>query len=111
VLCNELVRRRLISKPLREPSVAFQVLPHVRIAHPDELLSSWIERIGLFYGIGYLGARIILEPTRANNEHGQVDDIDSSASIRHLRVTINLSHSLRKTMGSLIRSPRCRQLE
>jgi hypothetical protein len=82
VLCNELVRPRLIPKPLREPSVAFQVLPHVPIPHPDELLSSWIERIGLFYGIGYLGARIILEPNRANNEHGQVDDIDSSASIR-----------------------------
>jgi hypothetical protein len=84
VLCNELVRPRIIPKPLREPSVAFQVLPHVPIAHPDELLSSWIERIGLFYGIGYLGARIILEPNRANNEHGQVDDIDSSASIRQL---------------------------
>jgi hypothetical protein len=47
-----------------------------------ELLSSWIERIGLFYGIGYSHASGILQPSRTTNERGINDDLDSSDSVR-----------------------------
>jgi hypothetical protein len=57
-------------------------LPFAPIPQPGELLSSWIERIGLFYGIGYLGARAFVEPRRTSNEHGINDDLDSSALVR-----------------------------
>jgi hypothetical protein len=57
-------------------------LPYAPSPQPDELLSSWIERIGLFYNIGYLGARVILEPSRTANERTVNEDLDSSESVR-----------------------------
>jgi hypothetical protein len=62
------------------------VLPYAPPPHTDELLSSWIERLGHFYGIGYLGARVILEPSRAANKRGVNEDLDSSESIRNAAI-------------------------
>jgi hypothetical protein len=64
--------------------VSLKALPYVPKPQVDELLSSWIERIGLFYGIGYLGARVILEPSRTANERAANEDLDSSESIRQM---------------------------
>ena len=57
-------------------------LPYAPPPNSDELLSSWIERIGLFYGIGYLRARVMLDPTRFANVWGENEDLDSSEDIR-----------------------------
>jgi hypothetical protein len=51
----------------RERSHLAMPLPYAPLPNSDELLSSWIERIGLFYGIGYLRARVMLDPTRLAN--------------------------------------------
>jgi hypothetical protein len=59
-------------------------LPYVPPPNSDELLSSWIERIGLFYGIGYLRARVMLDPTRIANVWGENEDVDSSEDLRLL---------------------------
>jgi hypothetical protein len=55
-------------------------LPYAPPPNSDGLLSSWIERIGLFYGIGYL----MLAPTRPANVWGENEDLDSSEDIRRL---------------------------
>ena len=41
-----------------------------------------MERIGIFYGIGYLRARVLLDPSRNANVRGENDDVDSSDAIR-----------------------------
>jgi hypothetical protein len=63
-------------------------LPYAPPPNSDELLSSWIERIGLFYGIGYLRARMVLHPTRSANVWGENEDVDSSDDIRRLLISL-----------------------
>lgn len=58
-------------------------LPHAPLPHSDELLSSWMERISIFYGIGYLRARFILDPNRTAAIHGNNEDFDASEELRH----------------------------
>jgi TniQ len=57
-------------------------------AYSDELLFSWIERIGLFYGVDYLRARMMLNPTRLSNVWGENEDVDSSDEIRRLLISL-----------------------
>jgi hypothetical protein len=44
--------------------MSLRPLPFTPTPLPDELLSSWIERIGIFYAIGYEGAFALLAPYR-----------------------------------------------
>ena len=67
--------------------MALVALPYTPPANPDELLSSWIERIGLFYGIGFLAASVMLEPSRVANSRAENEDIDASGSIRRALVS------------------------
>jgi hypothetical protein len=64
-----------------------QQLPYAPLPHSDELLSSWTERIGIFYGIGYLRARVIIDPNRAANSYGENEDLDASEDLRRLLVS------------------------
>jgi len=57
-------------------------LPYAPLPHSDELLSSWMERISIFYGIGYLRARFILDPNRTAVIHGNNEDFDASEYLR-----------------------------
>lgn len=57
-------------------------LPYAPSPKADELLSSWIERIGIFYSIGYLRARVILDPYRDSIGWGESEDVDSSDILR-----------------------------
>ena len=68
-------------------NLALVALPYTPPANPDELLSSWIERIGLFYGIGFLGASVMLEPSRVANARAKNEDVDASGSIRRALVS------------------------
>ena len=62
-------------------------LPYAPPSNADEVLSSWIERIGIFYGIGYLRARVILDPNRDSIGWGESEDVDSSDMLRSLLMT------------------------
>lgn len=61
-------------------------MPYAPPPNAGELLSSWIERIGIFYGIGYLRARVILDPNRDSVGWGESEDVDSSDMIRRLLI-------------------------
>lgn len=62
-------------------------LPYVPPPNSDELLSSWLERIGIFYGVGYLRARVVLNPSRTASAWGENEDFDSSDGMRRLLVS------------------------
>jgi hypothetical protein len=62
-------------------------LPYAPPPNSDESLSSWIERIGIFYGIGYLQARSALDPSPITVAWGENEDLDSSDTIRRLTVS------------------------
>jgi hypothetical protein len=57
-------------------------LPYTPPPNSDEVLSSWIERIGLFYGIGYLRTRMMLNLSRSAIAWGENEDVDSSDEVR-----------------------------
>jgi hypothetical protein len=61
-------------------------LPYAPPPNADELLPSWIEQIGIFYGIGYLRARMILDPNRDSIGWGESEDVDSSEMLRRLLI-------------------------
>jgi hypothetical protein len=62
----------------------FERLPYAPPPCTDEVLSSWIERIGIFYGIGLVGARTVLTPTVSPSEWARNEDIDTCGEIRQL---------------------------
>ena len=64
-----------------------QRLPYAPPPYTDEVLSSWIERIGIFYGIGLLGARTLLTPTVWPVEWAKNEDLDTCYELRRLAVT------------------------
>jgi len=64
--------------------VKLQRLPYAPSPYADETLSSWIERIGIVYGIGLAQARALLTPTVPRMTHGTNEDIDTSPSVRRL---------------------------
>ena len=56
-------------------------LPFTPAPYPDELLSSWIERIGLFYDVGYAGALAVLAPDITAGVWGRTDDFDADPEL------------------------------
>jgi hypothetical protein len=62
-------------------------LPYAPPPNSDELLSGWIERIGIFYGIGYLRTRAVLDTSPIAVAWGENEDLDSSDTIRRLLVS------------------------
>ena len=56
-------------------------LPFTPAPFPDEMLSSWIERIGIFYDVGYAGALAVLAPDITSCAWGQTDDFDADAEL------------------------------
>ena len=59
-----------------------QPLPACPEPHRDELISSWLERIGLFYGVGYHGAAAALLPGRDPSMWASERDLDADAETR-----------------------------
>jgi hypothetical protein len=64
--------------------VKLQCLPYAPSPHADETLSSWIERIGIFYGIGLAQARTLLSPTVPRLTQGTNEDLDTSPGVRRV---------------------------
>jgi hypothetical protein len=62
-------------------------LPYAPPPNSDELLSGWIERIGIFFGIDYLRARAALDSSPIAIAWGENEDLDSSDIIRRLLVS------------------------
>ena len=56
-------------------------LPHVPAPGADELLSSWLERIGIFYGSDLAAVRVALGPG-ALRYRGVDEDLDADAALR-----------------------------
>lgn len=52
-------------------------LPIAPVPYPDELMSSWIERIGIFYGIDYYAAMADLLPHAGPAAWVRRDDVDA----------------------------------
>jgi hypothetical protein len=58
------------------------VIPYCPAPMPDELLSSWIERIGLFYGVSLSSTMAALLPGKGPGAWETSDDIDADISLR-----------------------------
>ncbi len=61
--------------------MGMMTLPHVPAAGADELLTSWLERIAIFYGLDLEAVRIALGPG-APRDRGVDEDLDADAALR-----------------------------
>jgi hypothetical protein len=56
-------------------------LPYVPGPHEDELLTSWLERVALFYGLDFAQVRLLLDP-ESDRWRGDIEDADADAALR-----------------------------